>query len=384
MPGPLGEVYPKSETVKLENGRWSSKPAFDSRRIWLAGSGRYISHQDRRLHNEWARRNRCGGHYYSTGHAWGGLLDPRNYFEKHPEYYSLVCGERRPTQLCTTNADTIRLVLKSVLDRFEKNPRLSSVSLSPNDGGGFCQCTRCTSLDPGNRDPIHGQTSITDRLILFFNEIARGVEKKFPDKVLPFYAYSRYTLPPVREKLHPMLMPFIAPINYCRYHALGSGNCASRRLAGYICRGWAKAPSRFGYREYNFNLADTSLPYTKIHIWSHDVPLLYQLGCRAFSIESIRSWTTNGLHKYVLAKLLWDPELDTWKAAEQYCRSAYGGGWKPMLEFYHRLAKAYENLNCHTGDKWFAHHLFTPGFLKESDELLKSALKKPSRRERRR
>ena len=63
------------------------------------------------------------------------------------------------------------------------------------------------ALDAGDFDKTNGTTSYTDRLCVFANRIAQQVHAKNPDIVFGMLAYANYIRPPVREKLHPSIVP---------------------------------------------------------------------------------------------------------------------------------------------------------------------------------
>lgn len=109
----------------------------------------------------WATRNRFGGPGIKGGHAFGTMAPPSKYGPSHPEYYALVNGKRlwqnydgkHGAQLCTSNPDVIRLVIDYCNRTFEEHPDYQTISISPNDGGGFCECERCRRLDTGAIEP---------------------------------------------------------------------------------------------------------------------------------------------------------------------------------------------------------------------------------------
>ena len=60
-----------------------------------------------------------------------------------------------------------------------------------------------------------------------------------------FYVYADYTQPPtIEKKLSPNLCATIAPIRYCRLHAMGDPICPSRKQQVEMVDGWAKVASR--------------------------------------------------------------------------------------------------------------------------------------------
>ena len=112
-------------------------------------------------------------------HTFETLLPPRQYFDEHPEYYSLVGGKRlkERSQLCLTNPDVLRLVTSNVLARIRKDPGAKFYGVSQNDWNNWCECPSCKAVD--NVEKSHAGT-----MIRFVNAIAEAVEKEFPDKII--------------------------------------------------------------------------------------------------------------------------------------------------------------------------------------------------------
>ncbi|MEJ2195845.1 MAG: DUF4838 domain-containing protein, partial [Ignavibacteriaceae bacterium] len=165
MPGE--EFYPKNTTLEIGKINLVHKPSFAVR--WV-GTG------------EWALNNRMNSYVKINDQdvgvkwKWGfhtfiKLMPPEKYFEEHPEYFAMVDSKRSITdsrthenQLCTSNPDVIREVANNLIDTLDANPSIDIISLSPNDGGGFCECENCLKLDEPGRDWF-AQTS--NRLAVF-------------------------------------------------------------------------------------------------------------------------------------------------------------------------------------------------------------------------
>jgi len=195
----------------------------------------------------WKAWNGAGGEDFAHSHSWGRYI-PKGLFAEHPEYFAQGAdGKRKDGDwLCTSNAGA-RVVFANgviaVIKAGAKNP-----SISPPDGRGYCQCDTCKSQDdPKLIEPSSGTVSVSTRYADFFDDVAKRVAKVYPDSVLSFYVYADYTQPPKRaEKLAPNLCAVIAPIRYCRLHAIGDDNCPSRKQQLDMIDGWATVAHRLG------------------------------------------------------------------------------------------------------------------------------------------
>lgn len=365
MPGELGEVVPSLRTIEISPLDIREKPDFDCRRI--SGSG----FKD----GQWGVANRTGGMAFAIGHAWQDLVPKRTYFKTHPEYYALVDGQRRPSQLCTSTPDVVKAATETVLARFRSNPALMTVSLSPNDGGGFCECENCRKLDvAGYTEPSYGAVCLSDRLQVFYNSIAREVGKEFPGRILGYYAYADYTLPPKREtRIEPNLMVWIAPIRQCRLHGIGSPNCRSRAALGKLIDDWGKIAPRIGYRTYNFNLAECIAPYSTISIWKQEIPFLKAHKCTAANFETLGSWATEGPHIYLSARLAWDADADVDAIMADYYEKFCGKAAPYVRSYWERIDRAFQEADTHAGGFHCLPRIYTPELLAACSKDLAAA-----------
>jgi hypothetical protein len=139
----------------------------------------------------WAERNRrngniAGGYYLFRGvHNFYDLLPPEKYYEKHPEYYSLIKGKRlarfakekkgERAQLCLSNPQVYEIIVNAVLQRLRRAPaNRHAVIISPNDCARYCECESCKKLEKQ-----YG--GVGGMLLWFTAKVAEKVKKEFPD-----------------------------------------------------------------------------------------------------------------------------------------------------------------------------------------------------------
>src|SRR5208337_2061902 len=94
------------------------------------------------------------------------------FFDAHPEYFSLVGSARRRAggQLCLSNADVLRIVTERVLKCMRANPKAMIVSVSQNDWAGYCECPQCRAL-------ADEEGSQSGPLLRFVNAVAAETSK---------------------------------------------------------------------------------------------------------------------------------------------------------------------------------------------------------------
>ena len=88
----------------------------------------------------WARHNRMATSFrVHAGHQWQNIIaSNKKLFEDHPEYLTLVKGERKGEQLCVSNPAVRKLASEHTLGWLAKNPDAEKVSMECSDGGGQC------------------------------------------------------------------------------------------------------------------------------------------------------------------------------------------------------------------------------------------------------
>ena len=224
MPGEIGEHVPVQETLRMGQVDLVCKPSF---RVRWVGTG------------EWPLRQRMNA-YVKAGdsdvginwkwhfHTFIRLIPPETYHAEHPEYFALVNGERKVTdskshgnQLCTSNPDVIREVAKNLNAVLDDEPDIEIITLSPNDGGGFCECDECRALDEPDRDWF---ARYSRRLAIFNNEVAELIAQQHPEVLIKVGAYAMYARPPLDEDYRPEGNLFfqLCHLYFCHNHALGS------------------------------------------------------------------------------------------------------------------------------------------------------------------
>jgi hypothetical protein len=355
MDGPIGEVYPETKTLSVGPLDIAGKPGLRYRnpkgpswngRLWKAWNG-------------------AGGDAIDHAHAWGRYV-PDALFTEHPGFFAMGRdGQRRPGGwLCTANPDLRRFVAERVVaavDAGRRNP-----SISPTDGRAYCQCPDCRAQDdPAALEPSSGAVSMTNRYVDFFDDVARRVAAARPEAVLGFYCYADYTQPPVPpRRLAPSLCAVIAPIRYCRLHAIGHPGCPGRLQQVGMIDAWAACASRLGYYNYTYNLADATLPLCKIDACRREFPFLKQRGLAMMTLEVLSNWYLYGPHLHLALRLAYDPGADADAILEDYWTKFYGPAAAPhMKDYWTGLDAQVVALGTHAGGFFGLAQAFTPEFL---------------------
>ena len=226
----------------------------------------------------WKEWNGAGGENFAHAHSWGRYI-PEGHVRRAPRI--LRDGRRRQAQgrrlalhvEPRRSREMFANHVIAVIKGGTKHP-----SISPPDGRGYCQCDEVQG--PGRPEGRSSRPAaacpMSNRYADFFDDVGRRVAKECPDSVLSFYVLRR--LHPAADgrarSSSPNLCAVIAPIRYCRLHALGDPNCPSRKQQVEMVDGWAKVASRLGYYNYMYNLADATLPMFKFTPCQEEFPYL--------------------------------------------------------------------------------------------------------------
>lgn len=374
VPGDVGEVIPQKKTIELPNNYEIAEASNSiNRRFWYGGKGR-----PEPATAAWLRR--MNGANFESGswdHAYARLVSKET-LKEHPEYGSLVRGQRTTKQLCTTNPDVIQTAAASLTKIMSEKHNLVFPA-GPNDGGGLCQCPECAKLDtPGYLEPSSGLPATTDRVFGFASAVADITSKQFPDRDLGILVYSEYSRPPLKlTKMSPNVFPMIAPIRRCRIHGPGNPNCEMSQLLQEEIRAWAKLGPKLGFYMYNYNLADSLLPFSKVDFYKRTVAEVNAAHVEqlAWIFETIDTWSAHAPSFWLSVRMSWNTHLDVDREMERFYTGFYGAAAEPMKSYWTRLDNTYATTPTHCGSSYGMHKVWTPQFLVASRADIDRALK---------
>ncbi|MHC4401872.1 MAG: DUF4838 domain-containing protein [Planctomycetota bacterium] len=388
MPGEIGEVVPRRDTLVVGTFEETEIPAFRIR--WIE-SGDWALRQKMNVDVEVGGRP-AGVNWRWSFHTHFKLIPPEDYYDDHPEWFALI-GRKRPRpapgrqsqQLCTSNEELIEEMARRVIETFDGEPSLDILALAPQDGGGFCQCEACVALDEQRRPEEAWHARYSRRLALFNNDVARRVAREHPDKILKVGAYAMYLRVPQDPgyRPEPNLAVQVCHTYSCNSHPIASEDC--RGNTNYFRRElehWAKiSPHLFIYEYYNKG-AWGGLFYHQVHLIRHDLPYYHRLGAEAFYTQPAGArWPVCGLNHYVAAKLAWDIDLDVDRILEDFYEKFYAEAADPMRRFWQTVEGAfagYEECLSPFGRNWttlVAPDIFTPQVLAALEDAVRQAEK---------
>lgn len=352
-PGELGQVIPKSPTVKIGEANVRYVPVLCKRGI------RNIGYNDRvqkgldmlnwnadefKRHQKesglWFQFNRIGGSFHGTyGHSFGKYW--KRFHIDHPEWFALQPDGTRYNStdgginapLCVSNQELIKQVASDCITALSKDVTLDTVSISLNDGTAFCLCEPCAAWDAQDGEMIKIQgiphVSLTDRYVKFYSAVAEIVAKELPDRYLGAYAYDAYSLPPVHAKLHPNVVIGFVGFSYLDEE--------KRQKARDSWLKWSQVAKRMFLRP-NLLTSGWGLPTVYVHRLAEDIRFCVRNGMLFADFDCCyQNWATDGINYYVLAKLLSDPDVDVDAIVDDYCRAGFGNASESVREYFRQL-----------------------------------------------
>jgi hypothetical protein len=336
LPGPDGDYVPRRETITVAEEDWTEAPGFANRRV------PYLQ-PDRPEVQVWSRRHNLG---YSLAlshpHNWDIIGVER--FREHPEWFAEHGGQRTPPtgvmyKLCVSNPGLIGAFADAASAYFDAHPEANCFSLSPADGGGWCECGPCTALY--ETDP-RGQRSVTPAIVAFYNEVARRVRLRHPGKLLAGYVYAEYVFPPKQPfRLEPNVFLVWAP-SFDYGYALYRPDVQA--LWDELVPQWTRVTTNLSYYDLPTNVANgIGAPNPPgLGILQFLFPRLKQHGMKGVYVYGNPAWGHAAVSNYLLAKLCWNPNASVQDLFAEFCDKAYGEGGPEMKRFYLLLDAATE------------------------------------------
>jgi len=336
---------------------------------------------------DWAARNRVIGNSprldASTGgkiayadfcHSFDRLI-PTDLYKAHPEYFPLIDGKRKDgyVQRCLTNPDVLKLAIEGVKKAFKDHPDCTITTVSQNDTREFCTCDNCTKL----ANQFGGQTGL---YVWFVNQVAEGIEKDYPDRLVDTLAYMFTEEPPTNIKPRPNVSIRLCPIKCCQAHPYETDT--QQNTIDFVKRlkGWAAITDTLYIWHYNTNFGHYLAPFPDFNEFPSSIRLYKKNGVKGVFFEGAYAGVGGGsdaeLRSYVMARLLWNPDQDENALVNDYLDGVFGPAAKQMRAYFDLMestVKPPENhMRCYDAPK---QEIFTPAFLKQAAELFDQAEK---------
>ncbi|MEI6165655.1 MAG: DUF4838 domain-containing protein [bacterium] len=365
MPSEMGECIPQAATLELPELDVALAPATEYRGMW-----------DDTADHDFLRRNRMNGNLLASNQLGLENCISKEQLAAHPEWQLQVNG--KPSgYLKWTRQDIADAVADTIIQRLDKD-YTPTVSLTPGDYVVPTDDPEEVLADPVPRvwEPAANKWSITDRLVLLANRVAEKVGKKYPDVRFGVLMYVNYSMPPMKYKVHPNVIPVISPIDFNRQHPMTWPNHPNQTWLLDMVKGWGKISPRMGYYYYGMNLAELSAPNPFITKWGTDIPIIMSNHCTYWMPETKGGWASM-LPGYQLGiRLTFDPTLKPDAVIQEMMERFYGPAAEPMSRYWHVMDRAWVDANEYSGSAFGYLRMFTPEVMKQARAAVDEALSK--------
>ena len=261
-------------------------------------------------------------------HTFHRFIPYEKFYDDHPEYYAFRNGKRLATQLCLTNENVLEIVKDSVASFFKKYDLSTVISVSQDDNTQYCMCDNCSEIHDREGSPAGS-------MIYFVNQIA----KSFPDKTISTLAYQ-YTRKPPLTKPESNVLITLCSIECDRSIPIDEG-CKDFQ-SDLI--GWSKLTENIRIWDYTTQFTNFLAPFPNWGTIKPNINLFVNNNAKwIFEQHSNNPSELFELRSYLMAKLLWDPNLDSNLVIKDFTNGYYGQGGVYIAKYIEEIQNQLNN-----------------------------------------
>ncbi len=274
-------------------------------------------------------------------HTFQKFLSNEEYFEEHPEYFSLIDGERRKQghgdilggvgggQLCFTNPDVKKIVAKNVLKELETYHSYGIMDVSENDvvKNSFCQCEECKKVK-------EREGSDSGALLEFINFVAGKVADKYPNVKISTLAYVESSKPPKNIKPRENVIIRLANKSGLYPYPIVYADKTEDFYSNF--KAWVKLGAELYIWEYTANFLSWLLPRPNLDVIDKDINLFADNGVYGIFLQSNYygpGENQGKLRAWVYSKKMWDPSLKVEDLIRDFNHGYFGKAADCMQEY---------------------------------------------------
>lgn len=318
--------------------------------------------------------------WYNFHHSFADLLNPNEYFDTHPEYFSLVDGKRKKehTELCLSNEEVYKLVLKKLKEWINNNPDCTVFSVAQDEWMGHfekmaCECDNCKKIDD-----LYGSQSAS--IIKFVNRLEEDIKEEYPNVLLHTFAYQYSRKPPIDLKPNENVIVRLTNIECSWSKSIEEGALENEegRNALFLkdLKGWSKIAKRLYIWDYAVNYRNYLLPFPCLRSMYKNIMLYKKIGVKGVLMEGNFSFGGKGyldeLKAYLSSRLLTFDERSLEEIVKEFCDGYYGKASEYVQEYIYLFE------NNIKGDLWLYddadHEMFTDELVSKAKEIITKAL----------
>ena len=340
-------VVPTRSSLRMKRMDYSDKPFIKYRYSNYAVAGNPVWKAHNRENMDWGAASNEYGNLegYWNAHTMGQLVPVKEFYETHPEYFCLRDGKRFGGygQLCLTNPDVLEICKTRLAKVMRENPLYRIYSLSQNDNERYCECEKCKAIE----DQYGGQHS--GLIVWFVNQVADALKDEFPDKYVGTFAYQYTRKPPVGITPRDNVVIRLCSIECCFAHPLEDENCPENREFMQDIHTWSSLAPHLFIWDYIVDYAQFPAPWPNFQVLGPNIRTFGEN--KAIGVFEEAQYQSGGgefdeMKAWVVAKLLWNPDLDVDSLVREFIDAYYGGAAPKVLEYY-QLCKSLVKPDVH-------------------------------------
>lgn len=319
--GFIQEYPPDARSRQLAD--WMARNRMNYLLTWME----YYDQYDAELKEYFATR---GVEIESGHHNFEYFVPLAEHYNDHPEYFAEIGGNRvgpssddtkllLSKQICTTNPQVRELLADQICAYAAHHPEVSTLSLVPNDGFGWCECPSCTEL---LGEKVHGQWETVSSHVYqaqriyhsLVDDVVERVARRRPDLTISFFAYVNYLHPAEGFTLRPGMLAHVALYWRCINHSLAERDCPTNTAYRAALHAWQQANHGGQVDVYEYYMGVNlylSLPMVHHGLLAEEAQLISGHGGDGVLTQfHLDNWGAYGLNYYAFARAAWEGTTD--------------------------------------------------------------------------
>ena len=318
------------------------------------------------LDNEWAFHNfqnkdfaklrpeqggRAGlSHIYYT-HTALQLVPPKEYQQDHPEYFWTGTGDqprsgRTTTEnrknwigLCLSQPDVAKIAAEALLRARRDTPEGDLYyAIAGSDYDDWCECARCKV----RYEKDGGAWPYGSSWLQFAGDVQKHLEGRPDAPKVSVLAYGYSPVPPSRPLHVKDVNVFYAELNACQFHGLDDPDCPNNAEVRQRLSGWKQSSDSVYVWLYKMNFDSWCYIHPNLHTLADDIRYLRKVGVGGLFFQGNQmgwdgprfSGEFGELRAYLIARLMWNPDLDWRELRKEFCAAYYGQAAGAVIEEY--------------------------------------------------
>ena len=255
-------------------------------------------------------------------------------------------------QPCLTDENVFQTVRKNVRLWLDEHPTASIISVSQNDSYAHqmgCQCENCKAIDDREGTPMGS-------LLTFVNRIADDIREDYPHVYVDTLAYRYTRKAPKTIKPADNVIIRLCSIECCFCHPLDDPGCPHNTAFVQDIEEWSAICNNLYIWDYTTDFLCYLGPFPNLAVLRSNVKFFkdhHVIGVFEQGNRHAPSGEFGELRGYLLAKLLWEPDMteETYQALiDEFLEAYYGKGWRYVRQYIEVTSKKAAERHLHIYD----------------------------------